>query len=56
MEKGLRILVVDDERAIRRFLRASLSTHGHTIYEASSGAEALAVIAEQRPDMVFLDL
>jgi len=56
MEKGVRILVVDDERAIRRFLRASLSTHGHTIYEAASGAEALAMIAEQRPDMVFLDL
>ena len=56
MEKGIRILVVDDERAIRRFLRASLSTHGHTIYEAANGADALAVIAEQRPDMVFLDL
>lgn len=56
MDKGMRILVVDDERAIRRFLRASLSTHGHTIYEAANGAEALALIAEQRPDMVFLDL
>jgi two-component system KDP operon response regulator KdpE len=55
-EKGMRIVVVDDERAIRRFLRASLSTHGHTIYEAASGAEALAVIAEQRPEVVFLDL
>ena len=29
MDKGIRILVVDDERAIRRFLRASLTTHGH---------------------------
>ena len=56
MEKGIRILIVDDERAIRRFLRASLSTHGHTIYEAVNGKEALAVIAEQRPAMVFLDL
>lgn len=56
MDKGIRILVVDDERAIRRFLRASLSTHGHTIYEAASGTEALAVAAEQRPDMIFLDL
>jgi len=56
MDKGLRILVVDDERAIRRFLRASLTTHGHTIIEAASGSEALAQIAEQRPDVVFLDL
>jgi two-component system KDP operon response regulator KdpE len=56
MEKGGRILVVDDERAIRRFLRASLSSHGHTIFEASSGAEALAAVAEHRPDRVFLHL
>jgi two-component system KDP operon response regulator KdpE len=56
MEKGIRILVVDDERAIRRFLRASLTTHGHTIYEAATGSDALALIAEQRPDVVFLDL
>ena len=55
-EKGMRILVVDDERAIRRFLRASLSTHGHTVLEAATGEEALAVAAEQRPDIIFLDL
>jgi two-component system KDP operon response regulator KdpE len=56
MDKGSRILVVDDERAIRRFLRASLSTHGYTISEAANGVEALALVAEQRPDVVFLDL
>jgi two-component system KDP operon response regulator KdpE len=55
-EKGLRILVVDDERAIRRFLRASLSTHGFAVLEAATGEEALAVAAEQRPDIIFLDL
>lgn len=55
-EKGLRILVVDDERAIRRFLRASLTTHGHTIFEVATGAETLAAVAENRPDIVFLDL
>ena len=55
-EKGLRILVVDDERAIRRFLRASLVTHGHTIFEVASGAETLSAVAEHRPDIVFLDL
>jgi two-component system KDP operon response regulator KdpE len=55
-EKGLRILVVDDERAIRRFLRASLATHGHVVLEAATGEEALAVIAAQRPDVIFLDL
>lgn len=56
VEKGLRILVVDDERAIRRFLRASLLTHGHTIFEVTGGVETLAAVAEHRPDIVFLDL
>lgn len=56
MDNGLRILVVDDERPIRRFLRASLSTHGYTIIEAANGAEALSLAAAQHPDVVFLDL
>ncbi len=55
-EPGLHILVVDDERAIRRFLRASLSTHGHIVMEAATGREALAIAAEERPDIIFLDL
>jgi two-component system KDP operon response regulator KdpE len=55
-EDGLHILVVDDERAIRRFLKASLATHGHTIFEAETGEEALAITVEKRPDVIFLDL
>jgi two-component system KDP operon response regulator KdpE len=55
-ESGLHILVVDDEHAIRRFLRASLTTRGHTVWEAENGLEAVAVAAEHRPDMIFLDL
>lgn len=55
-ENGLRILVVDDERAIRRFLRASLTSMGHTVLEAASGNEALTLVLEQRPDIIFLDL
>ena len=34
-DNGPRILVVDDERAIRRFLRASLTAHGYHIFEAA---------------------
>lgn len=55
-ETGLRILVVDDERAIRRYLRTSLSAHGHEIFEAGDGSEALAAAAAQRPDLIILDL
>lgn len=55
-KKGLRILVVDDERAIRRFLRASLASMGHTVLEAAAGSEALNIVLDQRPDIIFLDL
>ena len=55
-ENALRVLVVDDERAIRRFLRTSLTAHGYTVYEASSGQEALSAVIGDRPDLVILDL
>ena len=48
---GLRILVVDDERAIRRFLRTSLEALGHTVFEAATGADALREVTAHRPDL-----
>ncbi len=51
-----RVLIVDDEHAIRRFLRASLTAHGYTIHEAATGEEALQVVVNARPDIVILDL
>ncbi len=53
---GVRVLVVDDEPAIRRFLRAALSAHGYAIFEASDGQSALSAVAAERPDLVILDL
>jgi two-component system KDP operon response regulator KdpE len=53
---GLRVLVVDDEQAIRRFLRISLNAHGHEVFEAATGREALAAAATHRPDVIVLDL
>ena len=55
-EHGPRILVVDDEQAIRRYLRTSLGTHGYVVYEATTGQEALAAVVSERPDLVILDL
>jgi two-component system KDP operon response regulator KdpE len=49
-------LVVDDERAIRRYLRAALSAQGSIVLEAANGEEALRSIALDRPDIVILDL
>jgi two-component system KDP operon response regulator KdpE len=55
-DSNLRILVVDDERAIRRFLRAALSSHGYEVVEAENGQTALAAASENPPGVVILDL
>ena len=55
-EPALRVLVVDDERPIRRFLHVSLSAHGHKVFEAETGKEGLASAAANRPDVIILDL
>ena len=55
-ETGVRVLVVDDESAIRRFLRVSLAAHGYAIFEADSGEAAMVVAATNRPDLIILDL
>jgi two-component system KDP operon response regulator KdpE len=55
-ETGARVLVVDDEPAIRRFLRASLAAHGYAIFEAGDGQSALSAVSADRPDLVILDL
>ncbi len=51
-----RVLVVDDESQIRRFLRTSLVAHGYTIIEAANGNEALLKAADDRPEVMILDL
>jgi two-component system, OmpR family, KDP operon response regulator KdpE len=51
-----RILVVDDEPAIRRFLNTSLSAHGYAVFEAVTGEDALQSVPSVRPDLVILDL
>ena len=55
-QTSARVLVVDDEPAIRRFLRVSLSAHGYTIVEAGDGQSALSAVSADRPDLVILDL
>ena len=50
------ILVVDDEPAIRRFLRAALKAQRFRVNEAGCGSEALLLAAERRPDIILLDL
>jgi two-component system KDP operon response regulator KdpE len=52
----VRVLVVDDEPQIRRFLRAALAGHNYHVIEASGGNDALVKIATEHPDVVILDL
>jgi two-component system KDP operon response regulator KdpE len=51
-----RVLVVDDEQAIRHFLRVTLSSQAYEVVEATSGQEALSDAATHKPDIVILDL
>ncbi|MBB3264499.1 two-component system KDP operon response regulator KdpE [Azospirillum sp. OGB3] len=52
----LRVLVVDDEPPIRRFLRTTLSAQGYDIEEAEDGAGALEAVRRHPPDLLVLDL
>jgi len=53
---GARVLVIDDEPQIRRFLSISLSAQGYEVNEAASGREGLRMLATQGADLVILDL
>jgi len=53
---GRRILVVDDDRLIRRTLTGALRPEGFAVVEAESGEKALELYAEVQPDLVLLDV
>ena len=51
-----RVLVVDDDKAVRESLRRSLEFNGYAVSLAGDGAEALALIAASSPDVVIMDV
>ena len=51
-----RILVVDDQSQIRRFMRTTLATSGYEVDDAKTGEEALEQVRKFRPDLVVLDV
>jgi two-component system KDP operon response regulator KdpE len=51
-----RVLIVDDEPQILRFLRTGLPPHGYECVEAMDAAGALAAAAKEKPDVIVLDL
>lgn len=56
IEKGLRILVVDDEENIRFLYKEELEDEGYQVSLASNAEEAMKKITEQQPDLITLDI
>lgn len=58
MENKLRIVIADDERPARLFLRSMIETFDNTevVGEAATGAEAVEIIEREKPDLALLDL
>ena len=52
----VKVLIVDDEQAIRRFLRISLEAEGYDVIDAGAGKVAVAMAATHVPELVILDL
>lgn len=56
MNSNTMILVVEDEKAIRNFIKISLDTQGYRIIESSTGNEAIALTMSYNPELIILDL
>jgi two-component system KDP operon response regulator KdpE len=54
--RRLKALIIDDERAIRRFLRTTLAAEDFDVAEAETGAAGVALAEQTNPDLVVLDL
>ena len=53
---GLKVLVIDDSKTIRRTAETLLKKEGCEVVTAVDGFEALAMIADHRPDIIFVDI
>lgn len=56
MSEGARILVIDDEQNIRKFLKSSLTSNGYFFMEADDGAGGISASLNLHPDVIILDL
>ena len=54
--EGLKILVVDDSKTIRRTAETLLAKQGYEVFTAVDGFDALAKIADHKPDLIFVDI
>jgi twitching motility two-component system response regulator PilG len=54
--QGLKVMVIDDSKTIRRTAETLLKKAGCEVITATDGFEALAKIADHRPDIIFVDI
>jgi CheY-like chemotaxis protein len=52
----VRILVVEDDESIREFIGTFLMDEGYEVMLATNGAEALRLVEQQQPELIFLDI
>lgn len=55
-QDGAQVLVIEDEPQMRKFIRASLGSHGYRVIEADRASEALMLASSHNPELVLLDL
>ncbi|MBA2384585.1 MAG: response regulator [Actinobacteria bacterium] len=53
---GPLVLIVDDDERVREYVRVNLEAEGYSVREAGSAEEGLAVLGEQSPDLILLDV
>ena len=56
MADNTKILIVDDESDIRKIVRLLLERRGHLVIEAANGCDAVALVREQSPDLIVMDI
>lgn len=55
-QKGNKVMVIDDSRTIRRSAETMLNKEGFEVITAGDGFESLALIHQQQPDLIFVDI
>lgn len=55
-EKGIKVLLVDDQADFRQLMKFWLESKGYSVISASDGMSAIQLVKEEKPDVLFLDL